>query len=127
MEFQALRDPNMAKRLWEYNVIASCKFDRPIYSVVIFLKKDSVSTASPYIVCNHNGSEIHRFEFTVVKLWEVPTEMLFEQRFCGLLSLAEECRHVITSVEIVQQLVLKVGLAQSEAEARQHLLIALQS
>lgn len=26
LEFQSRRDPKMARRLWEYNVIASCKF-----------------------------------------------------------------------------------------------------
>jgi predicted transposase YdaD len=227
----------MAKRLWEYNVIASCKFDRPIYSVVLFLKKGKITTASPYIVNDHSGAEIHRFQFTVIKLWELPTEMLFENHFQGLLPLApltrdgkhydvvekvitslldgnadkdllsltyglsalafnkkedkewlkrrfrmldeilndtwafkelrkrgrdegrqegrqevqqkerqadlnilvsfvqthfptlmpltEECKHVITSNKTVKQLVLKVGLAQSEDEARQHLLKAL--
>jgi predicted transposase YdaD len=88
LEFQSRRDRNMARRLWEYNVIASCKFKRPIYSIVIFLQKDAVNTASPYIVYDHNGSEIHHFQFTAVKLWELPTEMVFEKRFHGLLPLA---------------------------------------
>ena len=234
LEFQAGPDENMGRRMCEYNIIASRKFNRPIYSIVIFLKKAFIDTVSPYIVCDHNGSEIHRFHFTVIKLWEVPTAMLFERRFQGLLplapltrdgksrevvekvlahlldgnvskdllflfyglsslafektdeeewikrrfhvldeilnetkafkelrnrgreeglkegleqsrkedldivltfvqarfpalmSLAEQCKTSVKSNKIVQQLVLKVGLAQSEDEARKHLLAALQ-
>lgn len=193
------------------------------------MKKGKVDTVSPYIVYDHDGSEIHHFQFTVIKLWEIPTETLFEQRFKGLLPLApltrdgqqrevvekmitglldgnankdllslsyglaslalkkmddqewlqrrfrmldeilnetwafkelrqrgmeeglekarqqdfsllssfvqarfpilmplaEECRQVITSNDILQQLILKVTLAPSEDEAKQHLLAAL--
>ena len=31
----------MAKRILEYNVFASCKFDCPVISFVIYLKKES--------------------------------------------------------------------------------------
>jgi flagellar assembly protein FliH len=48
-----------------------------------------------------------------------------QARFPVLLPLAEECKRVIASTEILQQLVLDVTLAQSEDEARQHLIMAL--
>jgi flagellar biosynthesis/type III secretory pathway protein FliH len=48
-----------------------------------------------------------------------------QARFPVLTPLAEECRKVLASTETVEQLVLKVVLAQSEEEAREHLQTAL--
>jgi hypothetical protein len=44
-----------------------------------------------------------------------------QAHYPSLMPLAEECRYVITSNEILQPLVRKVMLAQSEDEARLHL------
>src|SRR6185295_589943 len=39
LEFQVKPDPNMGRRLWEYNTEASIKYEQPVKSVVIYLKK----------------------------------------------------------------------------------------
>lgn len=40
IEFQKRRDTTMAKRLWEYNVRATLQYKYPVWSCVIYLKKD---------------------------------------------------------------------------------------
>ncbi len=50
LEFQRRSDPLMARRLWEYNVLATCKFDCPVYSFVLYLKK-MVRWPTPPIRC----------------------------------------------------------------------------
>jgi len=87
LEFQRRSDPQMARRLWEYNVLATCKFDCPVYSFVLYLKKDGQVAQSPHQVCLHDGRMVHHFHFGVIKLWEVPTASLLETGLPGLLPL----------------------------------------
>ncbi len=87
LEFQRRSDPQMARRLWEYNVLATCKFDCPVYSFVLYLKKDGPVAQSPHQVCLHDGRMLHHFHFGVIKLWEVPSASLLETGLPGLLPL----------------------------------------
>lgn len=48
-----------------------------------------------------------------------------QARFPALMPLAEDCRDLVTSNKVAQQLVLNVGLTQTEDEAKEHLLTAL--
>src|SRR5260370_22026579 len=41
IEFQRNHDPDMATRLWKYNVRATIEYDCPVWSCVIYLKKES--------------------------------------------------------------------------------------
>ncbi|HEU5227195.1 MAG TPA: hypothetical protein VFU49_05230 [Ktedonobacteraceae bacterium] len=87
LEFQRRSDPLMARRLWEYNVLATCKFDCPVYSFVLYLKKDGKIAESPYRLSLHDGQHVHRFLFGVIKLWELPTDALTRLALPGLLPL----------------------------------------
>src|ERR671930_1153303 len=40
IEFQRRRDKEMARRVWEYNVMTGCRLRLPVYSVVIYLVPD---------------------------------------------------------------------------------------
>lgn len=87
VEFQRNRDSRMAERLWEYNVRASLQYDCPVWSCVIYLKKDG-SVTKPFLTRTlPDGRVVHRFEFEVIKLWEIPTRELKEKRLVGLLPL----------------------------------------
>ncbi len=68
LEFQRRSDPQMARRLWEYNVLATCKFDCPVSSFVLYLKKDGQTAQSPHQVYLHDGRMVHHFHFEVIKL-----------------------------------------------------------
>lgn len=61
LEFQAESDPHMAKRLWEYNVRATIQYGCPIYSYVVYLKRNVQVAQSPYLVMMPDGQEVHRF------------------------------------------------------------------
>jgi predicted transposase YdaD len=86
-EFQSYRDPNMERRMWEYNVRATLYYNRPVISVVIYLKKERKLPRSPYIWKLRSGREIHRFQFVVIKLWEEKAETLKQLGLVGLLPL----------------------------------------
>ncbi len=73
IEFQKKRDQEMAKRLWEYNVRGTIKYDCPVWSCVIYLSRDDTIEAR-YHIEMANGWPIHRFDFSVVKMWEIPTQ-----------------------------------------------------
>ncbi len=85
IEFQRYRDTNMAERVWEYNVFATRKYSCTVISFVIYLKEDGKVAESPYIRDLPDGQEIHRFNFSNIKLWETPTEELMGLGLTGLL------------------------------------------
>jgi len=76
LEFQAESDPHMAKRLWEYNVRATIQYGCPVYSYVVYLKKNVQAIGSPYQIVLPDGQEVHRFQFGVIELAEIEPEDL---------------------------------------------------
>jgi predicted transposase YdaD len=87
VEFQRKRDENMAKRVWEYNHLASSHTGLPVYSVVIYLLPDSPIVDPYYEVNFPTGFTVHQFHFQNIKLWELTAEALKEQNLPGLLPL----------------------------------------
>ena len=87
IEFQRKRDPKMAERIWAYNHKASLKYECPVWSVAIYLKKDGTVANAPLMREMPNGRVIHRFDFDVMKLWEIPVEELKQKGLLGLLPL----------------------------------------
>jgi predicted transposase YdaD len=87
IEFQLRSKPEMAERMWEYNVLATRRNNLPVYSFVVYLKKGGKVVESPYTCLNHNGDIIHHFNFGVIKLWEIPTAQLKNLGLKGLLPL----------------------------------------
>ncbi len=88
VEFQTYDDPEMERRIMEYNMLASRQYDHlPVSSIVIYLRKQGKIAISPYIQRFSDGEETHRFRFKVIKLWELPTEMIFQMDLVGLLPL----------------------------------------
>src|SRR6266446_117006 len=64
LEFQLKSDENMGRRMWEYNVDAAIKYDQPVKSVVVYLRKPShPDAAPPYQLKLPNGEVIHTFSF----------------------------------------------------------------
>ncbi len=59
----------------------------PVLSFVIYLKKDRSVAKSPLVVALPDGGEVHRFKFTLVELYKVPTEQLKQTGLVGLLPL----------------------------------------
>ncbi len=88
IEFQAYDDPDMARRLLEYNVLASRQYGHlPVYSYVIYLRKAWEVAVSPLVRRFPNGEDVHHFFFGVIKLWEVPAELFLGAGWTGVLPL----------------------------------------
>lgn len=87
IEFQKRRDSKMAERLWKYNVRATLQYKCPVWSCVIYLKKDS-TVAKPILIKKlPNDRVVHHFNFEVVRLWEIPTQEFKQKKLIGLLPL----------------------------------------
>lgn len=87
LEFQTKPDSEMAKRMWEYNVSATIKYDLPTKSFVIYLRPTKQIATTPYQVKLPDGEEIHRFHFGVIKVWEISAQELRQTGLVGLLAL----------------------------------------
>ena len=59
----------------------------PVSTYVIYLRKGGEVAKSPFIRKGAEGEEAHRFHFRVIKLWEVPAEVMLQTRWVGLLPL----------------------------------------
>jgi predicted transposase/invertase (TIGR01784 family) len=119
VEFQKKRDSHMAERLWKYNVRATLQYHLPVWSCVIYLKKVS-TVVKPFLIKElSNGRSIHRFDFQVIKLWEIPKHKLKEKGLVGLLPLL-----VLTQDgarrEVVEEAI--EGLTATEEESNAELL-----
>ena len=77
----------MARRVWEYNHLATTYAGLPVHSVVIYLLPDGPIGDPYYEVRFPTGFTVHQFHFRNIKLWEVPPEVLKQQNLPGLLPL----------------------------------------
>lgn len=86
IEFQSYYDGLMAKRMWKYNSLTTSMYDCPTDSFVIYLKRCKV-TEPYYDWIFPIGNTVHQFKFHVIKLWEIPLEVLKEAKLTVLLPL----------------------------------------
>jgi predicted transposase YdaD len=85
IEFQKRNDPDMAERLLEYNVQANREYGPlPVFSYVIYLVDDGSVPKSPLIKTLPYGTEILRFYYGILKLWEVSSEAVLNTGLTGL-------------------------------------------
>ena len=87
VEFQKRADPDMANRVWEYNVLATLQYKCPVYSFVIYPRPVSGISEPEVIWGLKKYPPVHDFHFTNIKLWELPQEALRETGLMGLLPL----------------------------------------
>lgn len=108
LEFQRRGDKEMGKRLWQYNTTTTINKGLPVHSIVIYLRKDRKIEESPYIDPLPNGQPHHIFFYEVIKMWEVPAEVLLRPGMETLLPLvtltADGKRHEVVG-EMIQRLV----------------------
>ncbi len=87
VEFQKRTDPDMEKRIWEYNVLATLEHNCPVYSFVIYLMRDGKIEEPPLEWGLAKFKKVHVFQYTNIKLWELTVETLLEEHLTGLLPL----------------------------------------
>ena len=115
-EFQSTYDEDMAKRMWKYNALATITYDRPTYSVVIFLRPCKVP--EPFYVIDFPTDErMHHFRFKVIKLWEYSVEEIKRTGLIGLfplMVLAKDGKRLKVVEEIIQG--IEADKSESSAE-----------
>ena len=109
-EFQRRRDPNMGKRLWEYNFLATYLTGLPTCSFAIYLKKDGKVVESPYERKRPDGRVSHLFYFDNIKLWEISAEAFKQPGLEGLLPLLPLTRNGARP-ETVEEMITALGAA----------------
>lgn len=68
IEFQKRSSKNMSFRMFEYNMLAMRKYKLPVYSVVIYLKKDRPIVKPPFISTLPWGEGCIWFNYQTIKL-----------------------------------------------------------
>jgi predicted transposase YdaD len=87
-EFQAAKDGLMAERLLEYSVLASSENSwLPVYTYVIYLRRDGDVPKSPLIRRLPSGEEVHRFYYQVIEVAKISAKQLLRRGLLGLLPL----------------------------------------
>ncbi len=87
-EFQAGKDGLMAERLLEYSVLASSENNwLPVYTYVIYLRRDGDVPKSPLIRRLPSGEEVHRFYYQVIEVAKISAKQLLRRGLLGLLPL----------------------------------------
>ncbi|HEY6542642.1 MAG TPA: hypothetical protein VIZ18_16985 [Ktedonobacteraceae bacterium] len=119
VEFQRSSDSQMAERLWEYNLKAIRQYRCPVWSIVLYLKKDGEVAQSPLIRDFPTDRVVHQFNFEVITLWELLTEELVRKGLPGLLPLLPLTRGGAKR-EVVEDVI--TGLLSQEEELRNELL-----
>jgi predicted transposase YdaD len=86
IEFQSYEDTTMGRRMLEYNVLAEHQYELPVSSFVIYLRKRRVPRP-PYVRTFIDGHVTHYFYYRVIKLWEIPAQVILDLGWEGLLPL----------------------------------------
>jgi len=106
IEFQKRSVTDMATRMCEYNMLAARKYKLPVYSVVIYLKKDRPIIESPHVHMLPWGEESLHFNYRSIKLWEIPAEAILRSGHDGLLPLVPLTRNGLRRESIEQVIAL---------------------
>ncbi len=107
IEFQRRGDKEMGKRLWQYNTTTTINKGMPVYSVVIYLRKDRKIEEPPYIEKLPNGKPNHIFLYEAIKLWELPAEVFLQPGIEGLLPLVT-LTHDGKRREVVEEMISRL-------------------
>ncbi len=87
IELQTKIEEDIGKRLAEYSLRLYDREQRPVYSIVVFLRRAIKIPQSPFVI-RYQGQERLRFVFDVIRLWELPQESVIETPYYDLWPLA---------------------------------------
>jgi len=108
IEFQSKSDMRMGERLRAYNTLASQEHDYlPVYSCVVYLRKNINVTTSPLIIKLPTGQEICRFHYGIIELSKLKAEELLQLGLAGVVPLAVLTKNG-TQPEIVDTMVSRL-------------------
>lgn len=87
IELQTKADAAIGRRLAEYSLRLHVRDDRPVYSIVIFLRPVVSLPQSPYVMACM-GEPRHTFVFDSIRLWELQPELVLGTNYYTLWPLA---------------------------------------
>ena len=112
IEFQTRKHATMPERLLEYNVLASSENGwLPVYTYVVYLRKDGKVPESPLIRRLPSGEESHRFYFHVIEVAKISAKQLLQRGLLGLLPLLP-LTDGGTEPEVMQEMVTTLAVAR---------------
>ena len=78
LESQSSWDGGFSDRMLLYNVLLEHRYGGPVYSIVLLLRRDASTPNLTGLVSRvyADGSEYHRFHFSVVRVWELEANAL---------------------------------------------------
>ncbi len=75
LEFQTKHESDVPKRMFVYSALLTKRFDLPIWSVILYLRRREAPI--PHVYGTRAGAvTVTRFEYPIVKLWEYTEEIL---------------------------------------------------
>ncbi len=87
VEIQSEDDKQIAKRLLEYNLLATLTYEKPVLSWLILLRPMPEAPQSPLVSALFDEIEAWRFSYVIIKLWETSAEELLRTGLIGPLPL----------------------------------------
>lgn len=85
IEFQSSHDTNMPWRMLSYYVRIYEKYKLPVYQVVVYLNPDDRGrNVVDSFETSMNGKRIIRFNYEVLKVWEIDLNMIVDNDLYGL-------------------------------------------
>jgi len=114
IELQTKADPTIGERVTEYGVRLWIRERAPVRSVVLFLRPARTLPASSFVV-SFMGRETLRYNFEIVKLWELPQARVLGSPEYALWPLAT----LMAGVTTAMTLEVAERLAQVEAPAQE--------
>jgi len=106
IELQTKPDADMGERLAEYAIRLWRRDHRPLRSLVVFLRQARTVPESPFVIYDHLGRESLRYNYDVLRLWEIPQERVLDTPFYELWPLAGAMQGVTadTTVAVAERI-----------------------
>ncbi len=111
-EVQTYFDPEIGKRLQEYNMMAWSQYDLPVSTYVICLVKAANIPDPPYFRRFIEEEEVHRFFYHPVRMWQKKAETFFGRDRLGVTALATLAKDG-KRPEVVQAMIEQLAAAKA--------------
>ena len=83
IEFQTEYDSNMPVRMLSYYARILHAHKLPVYPIVVYLRQRDARIEAAYN-SSIGGRNVVAFKYEVVRIWELPSAKIFENKFYGL-------------------------------------------
>jgi predicted transposase YdaD len=125
IELQTKAEADIGERLAEYAIRLWRRERRPVLSVVVFLRPATRVPRSPFVI-EWMGQERLRYEFDVLRLWEIPPERVLETTYYDLWPLATLMAGVTTETTLeVAERIAEAPVPAHERDELTRLLVLL--